>query len=1137
MKISKALVALALMSVPTLMAAEVVNVGSGSYSTTFPGKDSADRNGYPTGSPLVSGNAAGRPVPSNDWWSAKLTEAQPKNLFNYPLALKTLPEGLVVVRNMEGQAVAGDNPVTIGVEGITDATPTVSDYTDWTVTFAWRGDAGAMEAIAGNGMPMVYMTKTCDAAVTVKVGLGNAEVYGNMIVVTGSYNNGAYAIYAPEGSTWTRSDNTFSSTLGGKRYWTVALLPHNTTNPAATAEDWKEYAFSFPADTRATWDYDTSTGVVTTTYTVTPDIKEGDGPVLMGLLPHQWGNLNQSVTLEHGTYDTVRGTLRLLAANSFTTTLSFHGVLPTVAPVTQATTGYDEAEQRRLIDEVIAGDGLSDWTDSYNDGQLLNRLVQTARIAEQIGYTDAFDTIYGRVKARLENWLTYSQGEIAFMFYYYEPWGALLGYPAGHGQDTNLNDHHFHWGYFIGAAAFIAQHDTTWARNWGEMVNMLVRDAASTDREDPMFPYLRSFSPYAGHCWANGTASISTGNDQESTSESMQFHSSLLNWAEATGNTTLRDLAVYMYVTELSATEEYWFDIHDRVLPEGYGYHIVSRVFTNAYDTSNFWGAGTDGSYGIHIYPVHAGSFYLVHDPAWAATFWEAMTRDTGVLDKVRSDNLWYDSYWQFLAMIDAQKALELYNDFQDRPYKFGTSGALTYYWLHSMAQTGRPNQCITATSPMAAAFDNGGTTTYAVQNYGTTAREVTFSNGFTMTALPGKLTVATAPTVEATDPAAEHVEPTVKAEPGKTPDVTDPDKPDNPDQPTDPTDWTTTVDNESTDGAGFKGDYTVKYRTTDKNTVEISVTFDGTYEGSVAYLWNQTSGFAETAMSASGNNTFTGSIANVKAGDTVKFRIKLAYAGGMGVTREIVYTVGDTGGGNPEEPDEPVTPVDPDTVNAAPTPTHSSEVVRSFFSDSYPTIAPSLIVGSWGQATQAEKVILGDSNNAYRLTNFNYLGLQVSGANDVVDITGATHIHVDLYATHAMTVDFHLISLNETIDGDKATLSVAAGEWISFDVPISTHYPTVNLDRVGQFKFVNVTPAASAAPARAASSDPALYVDNIYAWTQGGTTGVENVTFDTTTGNVYDLYGRLIRRGTSTLGLPTGIYVVGGRKVMVRAR
>ena len=63
---------------------QIVQVGAGSYTTTFPGVDEAGRNSYPSGEPQVSGNAIGKPVPTNDWWSKLIKENHADNLFNYP---------------------------------------------------------------------------------------------------------------------------------------------------------------------------------------------------------------------------------------------------------------------------------------------------------------------------------------------------------------------------------------------------------------------------------------------------------------------------------------------------------------------------------------------------------------------------------------------------------------------------------------------------------------------------------------------------------------------------------------------------------------------------------------------------------------------------------------------------------------------------------------------------------------------------------------------------------------------------------------------------------------------------------------------------------------------------------------------
>ena len=104
------------------------------------------------------------------------------------------------------------------------------------------------------------------------------------------------------------------------------------------------------------------------------------------------------------------------------------------------------------------------------------------------------------------------------MFYYDKNWGTLIGYRRRYGSDQELNDHHFHYGYFIAAAATLAKFDPTWAKasQYGGMVDLLIRDANNYDRSDTRFPYLRDFDIYAGHDWASGHGSFASGNNQES---------------------------------------------------------------------------------------------------------------------------------------------------------------------------------------------------------------------------------------------------------------------------------------------------------------------------------------------------------------------------------------------------------------------------------------------------------------------------------------------------------------------------------------------------------------------------------------------------------------------------------------------
>lgn len=720
--------------------AQFTTVGSGSYRTTFPGTDSGGRNAFPSGSPLLSGNAIGKPVPTNDWWSSKIKQNHVNNLFNYPLALRTVNQGLVVsyivpasTANGATQPMDDTLPITVGVSGLNASQATVSDYSDWTVSMNWANGTKSFTATAGIGMPFLYFTKNVADVAEIKITQGTVTVSNEMLLVTNSHQGADFAIYAPVGSTWMQNGTTYTSTLNNKTYWSMAYLPP-TANLPVVANEYKQYAYVFPTNTTTAWNYNESTSKLTTVFNVATSVKEGSGTnVLLGLLPHQWAHLaSASAQPNSYNYGTIRGELKLLAGNTFTVENTFNGILTTLPYVNSYSPGFDPALLTSKVN-LIKNDQLDAWTDSYNEGQLMNRLIQTARIANEMGNTEALNTIKATIKQRLQNWLKADAGEVSFLFYYNSTWSTMFGYPAGYGQDTSINDHHFHWGYFIHAAAFMEQFEPGWAAQWGPMINMLVRDVANQDRNDTMFPYLRNFSPYAGHSWADGFASSPFGNNQESTSESMQFASSLIHWGTITENNSIRDLGIYIYTTEQTAIEEYWFDVHNRVFKPGYGNKMVSRVWGNGYDNQTFWTTDIAAMYGIEMYPIHGGSFYMAHHPEYVQALWNEITTNTGILTNQANENLWHDTYWEYLAFINPQAALNLYNSYPNRALKFGISDAQTYYWLHGMNVLGQVNTDVTANYPIAAVFNNNGDNIYVAHNYGDTPIVVTFSDGFTL--------------------------------------------------------------------------------------------------------------------------------------------------------------------------------------------------------------------------------------------------------------------------------------------------------------------------------------------------------------------------------------------------------------------
>ncbi len=716
---------------------QIVEVGDGSYITEFPGVDAAGRNTYPSGTPTTTGEAATKLVPTNDWWSAKIKNNHADNLFNYPYTLKTVPSGLVVTYIPWG-VIDDIMPITVGVNDLNASAAKVADFSDWTVTMDWSNATNNFRATAGIGMPFLYFTKNSTDVAKVTVSSGNVVISDEMLIITDARNGADFVVYAPSGSVWSKNSNTYASNLNGNNYWSMAFIPLDAANINTVANEYKKYAYVFPSNTIATWAYDNTTSVVRTDFIVETEVKEGsDSTILLGLLPHQWSNLAaDSPVPDKYSYETVRGELKTMNGNSFSVENTFHGVLPTLPYLDFYSDGFSPQKINEKV-QLLENDGLSTWTDSYNEGQMMNRLIQTARIADLIGNTTARDKIIVTIKTRLQDWLEANTSEVAFLFYYNETWSAMIGYPAGHGQDGNLNDHHFHWGYFIHAASFVEQFEPGWSIQWGEMINLLVRDAACDNRNDEMFPFLRNFNPYAGHCWANGFATFPQGNDQESTSESMQFNTSLIHWGTITGNDDIRDLGIYLYTTEQSAIEEYWLDMYNRIFSPSQQYSLVSRVWGNSYDNGTFWTNDIAASYGIEMYPIHGGSLYLGHNTSYVEKLWNEITVNTGILSNEANDNLWHDIMWEYLAFINPEQAIELYDSYPERSLKFGVSDAQTYHWLHSMNVLGNVDATLTADSPLAAAFNNAGEVIYTAHNYNNEPTSVMFSDGYLLEVPP----------------------------------------------------------------------------------------------------------------------------------------------------------------------------------------------------------------------------------------------------------------------------------------------------------------------------------------------------------------------------------------------------------------
>ena len=69
------------------------------------------------------------------------------------------------------------------------------------------------------------------------------------------------------------------------------------------------------------------------------------------------------------------------------------------------------------------------------------------------------------------------------------------------------NDHHFHYGYHISAAAIVAKYRPQWGVKYFERILLYVRDIANPSADDEFFPMYRQKDWYLGNSYAAGIVS------------------------------------------------------------------------------------------------------------------------------------------------------------------------------------------------------------------------------------------------------------------------------------------------------------------------------------------------------------------------------------------------------------------------------------------------------------------------------------------------------------------------------------------------------------------------------------------------------------------------------------------------------
>jgi len=288
------------------------------------------------------------------------------------------------------------------------------------------------------------------------------------------------------------------------------------------------------------------------------------------------------------------------------------------------------------------------------------------------------------LKKAVDIWLS---PESEALFVYDKSWGGLVNCGCkystkdSHGhckntypvcpalEDVNenfgngfYNDHHFHYGYHVYAAAVVAAHDPEWAAESFDSILLYIRDFANPSEDDPYFPSYRQKDWFLGSSWAAGIISGENsphGRNQESSSEAIAAYEAVAVYgstmvrvfeeADASSSQLEQAKAVQnagqlLTLTEVRAANRYWHvwssDEHTNIYPSGYKRLVVGMLYETMASFQTWFGPEPIFSYGIQLIPLTPIGEYR-DDPVWASELYPEYVKSCKQAGKLCTDNGW----------------------------------------------------------------------------------------------------------------------------------------------------------------------------------------------------------------------------------------------------------------------------------------------------------------------------------------------------------------------------------------------------------------------------------------------------------------------------------------------------------------
>ena len=580
----------------------------------------------------IHNNFSTETIASNQWYSSIYKTFPSQQMFAFPLAYQLSENGVgfsLPKVNKTSETIYGSyiEDFTVGLQNKVSK-PAIRKIGNWSIDLQMNTITGKSIAFTlAQGVPSTTIyTNDEQIVLRFKEPYTIYNTTSDALGITIHGNN--YILVFPANSTVTKNQKEIR--INTKQLFVAALdKPENFTL-------FKNHANATITDTFVTWN------TTEKNLEVTYEFIGKDMP-LITLLPHQYENLKEKFEV-FGTYQSLRGTLYLVTTKTFTTTLPL--IIPdtTFTPLKAAHSDFRSALKEDY--QKIMNDNQPDNGD-YFLGAWYGKAANILLLLDAAGMKQEKQALLEKLEPKLLRSLNY--------FRYQKDKQSVIADKPEFGNE-NLNDHHFHYGYFIRTAAVLSQLDPTYKNKADKYITQLIGDIASTDRNATQFPFLRNFDVYEGHSWADGFANFGDGNNQESSSESIGAWYSVYLWAKTTGDIELEKTALYLYNTEINSTLYYWFG-KNSMYTKPYNHAIGTIVWGGKIDFATWFSGETNMKYGIQILPITPGSFGYLGKLTNFTKYETDFYNSGGAINKE-----WGDLFVVLTSFYNPQKALTLKN-------------------------------------------------------------------------------------------------------------------------------------------------------------------------------------------------------------------------------------------------------------------------------------------------------------------------------------------------------------------------------------------------------------------------------------------------------------------------------------------